>query len=138
MKFKEKIKTRMYIGIALMIIGVVIVISSFFNLFNNDFLASFGTCFLVIGAVRVMRYTKLLNDDESLKKQEVSENDERNVMIYKEARSLTFVICMLVLAMISVVLYMFDKTYAAKILSYVICLILFVYWICYAIIRKRN
>ena len=53
MEFKKKLKIRMFVGIALIVLGVAMIV--IFNVIKprNEFLSSFGFAFAAVGVVRL-------------------------------------------------------------------------------------
>ena len=137
MEFKKKLKIRMFVGIALIVLGVAMIV--IFNVIKprNEFLSSFGFAFAVVGVVRLRNYLIITKSEERIKAQEISENDERNIAIANKAKSITFTIFVMVACFGVVVLQLLEKTHMALLLSGALCLLLVVYWITYWIVYKK-
>lgn len=137
MEFKKKLRIRMFVGIALIVLGVAMIV--IFNVIKprNEFLSSFGFAFAVVGVVRLRNYLIITKSEERIKAQEISENDERNIAIANKAKSITFTIFVMVACIGVVVLQLLEKTHMALLLSGALCLLLVVYWIAYWIVYKK-
>ena len=137
MEFKKKLMIRMFVGIALIVLGVAMIV--IFNVIKprNEFLSSFGFAFAVVGVVRLRNYLIITKSEERIKAQEISENDERNIAIANKAKSITFTIFVMVACIGVVVLQLLEKTHMALLLSGTLCLLLVVYWITYWIVYKK-
>lgn len=111
-----------------------------FNLMKNgnEYLSSLGFAFVVIGIVRVRNYFMITKTEETMKKQEIAETDERNVAIANKARSVAFIVCVVLLAIAIIVLQLLDLRPYVLVLSGVLDVLLVIYWISYWILWKRN
>ncbi len=136
MSFTKKMKIRYYSAFALLIIGIALWI--YFSYSKNDMASSFGTAFIIIAAARIMQYIRLCKRPEAMQKREIAEEDERNILIWTKARSLTLSSYAVIISILSVVLYVTNHSQTAKILSYSLLLLLALYYICYFVIRKKN
>lgn len=138
MEFKKKLKTRLYLAIAYILSGITMILV--FNLMKNgnEYLSSLGFAFVVIGIVRVRNYFMITKTEETMKKQEIAETDERNVAIANKARSVAFIVCVVLLAIAIIVLQLLDLRPYVLVLSGVLGVLLVIYWISYWILWKRS
>ena len=136
MDYKKKLKTRLNTAIIMIGVGIIFTVSSIFA--DSEMASTFGAVFLVMGIARVVQYKRLLNDPEEMRRREIIETDERNVMLWTKARSLAFVVYIIALGIAVIALQLMEMTRAADIVS--LCLMGFVviYWVCYFIIVKKN
>lgn len=137
MEFKKKLKARLYTAIVYTVIGIAFICVSIAGVVKNEFLSSFGAMFVVIGIARIIQYMRITRDEESIRKREVEETDERNVMIYTKARSLTFTIYIMLAAAAVVVLHLLNLRLAEQIVAYTLCGFVSIYWICYFIMSRK-
>ncbi len=135
MDFKTKLKTRLYYAVGILAVGIVLMIMGF--AMANEMLSSFGLVFTVIGLARIRQYRHITKNEETLRQREVAETDERNVMLWTMARSLTFAVYIILSAIGMVVLYIMKMPSYAAFLSYNLWAILIIYWICYFCIRRK-
>ena len=115
-----------------MIVGV------FASKSDNDFISAFGLATAMVGIARIINYLKITKNDESIKKQKIYETDERNLSIIQKAKSTAFAVYILLLGTAVIVLSFFNMQEAAKWISYSVCLLLVIYWICYWIYQKKS
>lgn len=137
MKYKNKIKVRVFMSGVYVLIGVALIVSGCVMKQNTELISSFGTVFAVVGLIQMLRNIRLLRNPAAMEKREISESDERNVMIYEKARSLTFAIFSVLAGIAVVVLYIIGQALAGQIVAYTLCGLLIVYWMCYIIISKK-
>ena len=136
MDYKKKLKTRLNTAIIMISVGIIFTVSSIFA--DSEMASTFGAVFLVMGIARVVQYKRLLNDPEEMRRREIIETDERNVMLWTKARSLAFVIYIIALGIAVIVLQLMEMTQAANIVSWCLMGFVVIYWICYFIIVKKN
>ncbi|MBR2155716.1 MAG: hypothetical protein IJ941_02110 [Clostridia bacterium] len=136
MDYKKKLKTRLNTAIIMISVGIIFTVSSIFA--DSEMASTFGAVFLVMGIARVVQYKRLLNDPEEMRRREIVETDERNVMLWTKARSLAFVIYIIALGIAVIVLQLMEMTQAANIVSLCMMGFIVIYWICYFIIVKKN
>ena len=136
MDYKKKLKTRLNTAIIMISVGIIFTVSSIFA--DSEMASTFGAVFLVMGIARVVQYKRLLNDPEEMRRREIVEKDERNVMLWTKARSLAFVIYIIALGIAVIVLQLMEMSHAANIVSLCMMAFIVIYWICYFIIVKKN
>lgn len=137
MEFKKKMIIRLIIAIGFITFGAELIIINLTGLATNKMISSLGLGIAVIGIARVIQYFRITKDEESMHKREVEETDERNVMIWTQARSLSFTVYILLAAAAIIVLYLLNMEFAAQIVSYAVCAFVLVYWFCYFIISRK-
>ncbi|MBP1581526.1 MAG: hypothetical protein J6A26_03925, partial [Oscillospiraceae bacterium] len=106
MEFKKKLKVRLYYGIGCAVLGIVMMIFGFWR--AEEYVSSLGLMFLIIGIARVIQYRRITQTEESLHQREIAEKDERNVLLWTKARSLTFTIYSIVLALVVIILQLME------------------------------
>lgn len=135
MEYKKRLKARLYTGVVYAVIAVALMVFGFFM--NIEMASPFGLMFLVLGIARIRNYFYITKDEERMKKLEISETDERNIKIWKEARNLAFVCYVLIATLGIVVAYLLGYNNIGLFLSYNTLVIMLIYFICYFIMRKK-
>ncbi|MEE0264181.1 MAG: hypothetical protein UD936_00990 [Acutalibacteraceae bacterium] len=138
MDFKKKLKIRLFLAIGYIILGLAMIV--IFNIIKteNTFLSSFGLALTVVGIAKTRNYFLITKNEETLKKQQIAENDERNIAIANKAKSVSFVIYIIIVCSSVTVLYLLNHTALANILSASVCVLVMIYWISYWIINKKS
>ena len=138
MNYKEKLKIRLYLGIGYIILGIAMIIV--FNLVNTgiDFLSSWGLAMIVLGIVKIKHYMLITKNDETLKKQQIAETDERNIAIANKAKSISFITYIIIACIAIIILQILKESQLAIIIFITVCILLASYWISYWIIRKKS
>ncbi len=138
MDYKKKLKMRLFFGIGYIVLGLALILTFCLIATESDYLSSFGFALIVVGAVRVRNYFLINKNEETLKKQEIAETDERNIAIANKAKSIAFIIYIIAMGISIIVLQILHKSELASVLSGTMCFLLLFYWISYFIIRKKS
>lgn len=135
--FKVRIKTRIYTMAAYIILGAVMCALKLTGTVENNYLWTWGIALVVCGTVHLIRNIRIIKNPERLREIEIAEKDERNIMLWEKARSLTFTVYILAAGIAVITLFLLNMAFAGQILSYTICGFLLTYVICYAIIKRK-
>ncbi|MEE1075818.1 MAG: DUF6442 family protein [Acutalibacteraceae bacterium] len=138
MDFKKKLKIRLFFAIGYIALGLIMI--ALFNIIKteNTFLSSFGFALIIVGIAKVRNYFLITKNDETLKKQQIAENDERNISIANKAKSISFIIYIILVCVSIIVLNLLNQVKLATILSVSVCVLVLIYWISYWIISKKS
>lgn len=137
MEFKKKLKSRLYVGIIYMAIGVIMIAGTNAAKTENMFTSHFGLVIAVMGLVRIRNYRIITRNEETIKKQEIAETDERNLLIVQKARSTAFFVYILLACTVVIILSLFDMSDMGQWIAYSLFALLIIYWICYWVYRKK-
>ena len=121
MKFKNKLKMRLGIAIVYVIIGVLLVVLTSIGIIKNEVMLAFGTAFGACGLVMIVKNIRIFKSTENFIEKEIAEKDERNIMIWTKARSLTFSVYAVIAGIAIIVLYAVNMEYAAQVIAYNLC-----------------
>lgn len=135
MDYKKRLKIRLYLAITWIVLGIFMIGVSYFT--KYDMLSSFGLVFVVMGIARVRRHYRITKDEETLRKYEIAETDERNIKIWTQARSLALSIYIIIACSAVIILHALDMKREADIVAINIFSYIAIYWVSYFIIRKK-
>lgn len=135
MDYRKRLKIRLYLAITWIVLGLFMIGMSFLG--KYDMLSSFGLVFVVMGIARVRRHYRITKDEETLRKYEIAETDERNIKIWTQARSLALSIYIIIACSAVIILYALDMKREADIVAINIFSFIAIYWVSYFIIRKK-
>lgn len=138
MDFRKKLKTRLCFAIAYIVIGIAMIAASFITENYNEFLSPMGAALLIIGIARVRNHFLITKSDETVKKQQIAETDERNIAISNRAKSVAFNLYVLIACVAVIVLQFMEKSFLASTIGLTVCVVLLIYWISYFIISKKS
>lgn len=137
MEFRKKLKTRLYVAIAYIIIGISTTAAAEIMNLENEFFFAYGIALIVCGAVRLRQYIKLTSSEENIRKQEIAESDERNIAIANKARSWAFYFYTLIAGVGVIILEIMGKEEAAFGAAMSICALVVLYWGSYHAISRK-
>lgn len=139
MDFRKKLKTRLYTAIIMIATGITFIVISAFVSTENEFLSSFGFAWIVIGIVRIRNYFLITKNEETIRKQEIAETDERNIAIANKAKSVAFMVYIFAVCIAVIVLSILNiYRELEKMLCGSVCLLVLIYWVSYHIISRKN
>ena len=137
MEFKKKLRTRLIVAISYIVLGLILVAIDVIGRTDNYFYFSFGIALAVMGILRIIQHRKITADEKSIRQQELTESDERTRMIAERARSWTFSLSVTIAGIAVIVLSLLGYHEEALPLSWFVCGMVVIYWICYIIISKK-
>lgn len=138
MDYKKKLKSRLYIAITYIALGIMMIAGTFVTKTDNDFISAFGFAMVVMGIVRIRNYFIITKNEETIRKQGIAETDERNLSIQSKAKSATFSIYTMLSGAAVIVLSFLELHEEAKWISYSVLLLVAIYWICYLVYQKKS
>lgn len=138
MDYKKKLRSRLNIAITYIVLGVMFIVGTSITKTENDFISTFGFMMILMGLVRIRNYRMITKDEDTIRKQEIIETDERNISIIHKAKSTAFSIYILLLGTAVIVLSLFNMHEVARWIACSVCLIVVIYWICYFIYQKKS
>ena len=138
MDYKKKLRSRLNIAITYIVLGVMFIVGTFITKTENDFISTFGFMMILMGLVRIRNYRIITKDEDTIRKQQIIETDERNISIVHKAKSVAFAVYTFILGAAVIVLSFIGMHEVAKWVAYSVCLLVVIYWICYFIYQKKS
>lgn len=136
MNFAKRMKVRLYAAYSYLLLGTALILVGLWQ--KTELPSSLGTMLLVLGLARIVQYKRITRNDETFRSREIAETDERNVLLWKEARALTFSIFLFIAGVAVIVLFLLGYNLYAQIISYTLFSLVLIYWICYFYISKKH
>ena len=137
MDFKKKMKQRLYLAVAYIVAGLILLTAEIAVGTQNYFFTAFGFTLIIMGILRIGNYRKITRNDQSLRQQELTETDERNRMMAERARSWAFSLSVLAAGIIVIILSLLGYHDEAQPFAWFVCGMTLLYWVCWIIIRKK-
>lgn len=135
---QKELKQKLYLNIALVVIGLVLIIIHWVcDTVHDGTFTGMGGGFLIVGILRIVQICKILKRDEEALKKFREDYDERTVMIYNKAMSMTMRICLMALVFVTVVMFLLEKTFVAWVILWILFGCMAVYIISYVIYSKK-
>lgn len=137
MEYRKKLRKRLYYAISYLVLGLILNTVAFVTETGNPFLSAFGSGLFIIGIVRILRHIRLVKSNAAVKKQEIAETDERNLMLAEKARGWAFIFYIILAGIAVIVLSLLGLHDAAQPFAWSVCLLVFLYWLFYFILKRK-
>ena len=137
MDFKKRMRQRWYLALSYCVIGLVLILVFWLGETENYFINSFGFALLFVGISRIVQNRKITKSDESMRKREIAESDERYRMIAEKAKSWTFTFSITAAGIIVIILSVLGYHDQAQPFAWFMCALVTIYWIFWLIIKKK-
>lgn len=137
MEYRDKLKKRLNLGIAYIVIGVLMIASGFVLENTDTFISSFGFALALMGVVRIRNYKLITRNDDTIRKQEIAETDERNIALANKARSWAFFLYVMGASILVIILQFTPMRDTATLIAYTVCILVVLYWISYWVLRRK-
>ncbi|MBQ4128295.1 MAG: hypothetical protein IJD68_00825 [Ruminococcus sp.] len=131
-----KYSRRIIISIAVLIVGIALFVCSYAGLIDS-FWSGFGVGFVIVGALQVVRQIKYRSNEEYKEKVDVALSDERNRFIANKAWAWAGYLFVFAGAIACVVFKILGYEELMMFSSFSICFIVIVYYISYAILKRK-
>ena len=133
MKYEKKI----YLSIFWIVVGAALVILNISGIIADNTWLGLGCGWIACGIMQTARHIRYIKDDEYRKDFDVKMNDERNRFISSKAWACAGYGFVIIAGCASVVLFIAGKSTAACAASGSICLIVFLYWLSYFLLKRK-
>lgn len=137
MDFERKLKIRLWNAIVCIVLGIALIVIANVTKARDSFISSFGFALALVGAMRVRNYLMITKNEETIRKQQIAESDERNIAISNKAKSLAFGIYVCIAGAVVIALEILNITLIATVVAYSVCAMLILYWVAYWIVRRK-
>ena len=130
-KVKGYLISIVYILIGAVLIGLAFAgkVDSFWN--------GMGSGLLVIGGIQWVRFYRFNKNEAYREKLETEANDERNKFISNKAWAWAGYLFVMIMAVASIVLRIFEQNLLSIVASGTVCLVLILYWMSYLILKRK-
>lgn len=129
-------KIRMIASILEVIIGLTLFVCSFLNLVD-EFWSGFGVAMFVVGTLFLFRNIKYHRNEKYREEIDIKNSDERNRFIALKAWSWAGYLFVIIAAVGTIVFRLVGKEELMMLASGSVCIVIFLYWISYMILRKK-
>ena len=138
MDFRKKLKIRLILAVSYIVLGVLVIIGA--NVLWQNILGLWGIGLgLIVGGFRNLRnYFLITKNEETIKKQEIAESDERIIAIAHKAATIAFSIYTMGSAVAVIVLIVLNKFSIATPIACSAFFLVLTYRISYFIISRRH
>lgn len=133
MKYENKI----YISLLWLIMGALLIICRFLNILQSDMWSGIGFGWLACGLMQTAKQLQYMKDEKFREDIDTAINDERNKFLASKAWAWAGYGYVLIACITSVICLILGQVFVSQIISFGICLIIFLYWISYMLLKKR-
>lgn len=124
------------VSIVYLIIGLVLIGLGFAGVVD-EFWNGMGSALLVIGVIQLIRRHRLEKNEAYREKVEIETNDERNKFIRNKAWAWAGYLFVMIMAVASIVLRIFEQDLLSIAASGTVCLMLVLFWGSYIFLRRK-
>ena len=124
------------VSIVYLIIGLVLIGLGFAGVVD-EFWNGMGSALLVIGVIQLIRRHRLEKNEAYREKVEIETNDERNKFIRNKAWAWAGYLFVMIMAVASIVLRIFEQNLLSIATSGAVCLMLVLFWGSYFFLRRK-
>ena len=129
---------KTYLYMALFVAGVALVVLGCLEVVDLDsYWSGMGGALAGVAGIRLVQAARYAKDPAYARRVEVSNSDERTAFVAGRSAAMTFRLSVLVLAVLSVALYPLGQPSLARVLGFVICGELVMYWVSYMVFSRR-
>ena len=129
-------RVRLIASILEMVIGITLTVCSFLNLVD-EYWSAFGVSLLFVGAIFLLRNVKYHTNKNYREEIDIQNSDERNKYLSIKAWSWAGYLFVIIAAVGTIIFKLMGKADLMMLCSGAVCLIVFLYWISYMILRKK-
>lgn len=140
-RYLKVINRRRMISVAIILLGAAVIAAMALSRGRIapphmwSLFAGTGGAFIANGAVQFYRYTRMINDPETLQKAAVAEYDERSVAVMRRASHLSMNV-LLIIGYIAMIAAAYVNVPVCYTLLVSLCALLVVWMLCYIIVWK--
>ena len=131
MKIKSYLVSVIYIVIGTILLGLG------FAGMVDEFWNGMGSALLVIGVIQLIRRYRLDKNEAYREKVEIETNDERNRFIRNKAWAWAGYLFVMIMAVASIVLRIFEQNLLSIATSGAVCLMIVLFWGSYIFLKRK-
>ena len=131
-----KIEKRFYLNIFYIIAGAALLACGIFEIVDS-FWSGMGGALIGVGTIRMIQFIKFQKNPEYREKLETETKDERNKFISLNAWAWSGYAFVLLNAIGTIAFKIMGNDALSQYCSFMVCLVLILYWISYLVLRKK-
>ena len=131
-----KIEKRFYLNIFYIIAGAALLACGIFEIVDS-FWSGMGGALIGVGTIRMIQFVKFRKNPEYREKMETETKDERNKFISLNAWAWSGYAFVLLNAIGTIAFKIMGNDALSQYCSFMVCLVLILYWISYLVLRKK-
>ena len=131
-----KSNRRMILSVVWIVLGASLLGSNLAGLLG-DYWGGLGGGLMGVGILQTIRNVRYLCNSEYREKVDTTNQDERNRFLANKAWAWAGYLFVMTAAVATIVFQIIGKTEQATISGFGVCLIVFLYWISYTVLKKK-
>ena len=128
---------RMALDILWIVLGAALILLTMTDVLDDSIYSGMGGALLAIGCLHMGRNIRYRKDPEYREKIDTERNDERNRFLAMKSWSWAGYLVVMIEGVGGVIAMILGKRDLQLIFSYQVCLIIFLYWICYLFLKRK-
>ncbi len=129
-------KLKLTMSIFEIVVGIALCICNLLGLIE-EFWSGFGVSFIIIGAIFLLRNIKYFKNEQYREEVDIQNSDERNKYLSLKAWSWAGYLFVIIAAVGTLVFKFINKEELMMLSSGSVCLVVFLYWVCYVVLHKK-
>ena len=127
---------RILLSFFWLLLGIILFVLGVMNKVD-EYWSGMGGAFLAVGVLQLIRHYRLYNKPEYREQMEVELADERNHYIRNKAWAWAGYLFVMIAAVGTIGFKLAGQELLSLASSYVVCLILILYWGCYMVLKRK-
>ena len=127
---------KFIISIIWLIIGICLITLSLFEKVD-EFWSGCGAALFVVGVLQLLRSYRIYKNEAYRERMEIEHSDERNRFIRSKAWAWSGYLFILIAAIACIVFKIFNQDVLSMASSAAVCIMITLYWISYAILKRK-
>ena len=131
-----KQNSRIIMNIVWLIVGGILISLSFAGKVD-EFWNGMGFALITVGLIRLIRFYRLCNNKEYREKIEIAVSDERNHFIRNKSWAWTGYLFILTASVFTIIFKIMNQDLLSFVTAIAVWFMLILYWICYAVLKRK-
>jgi uncharacterized membrane protein len=129
-------KRKALISLMWIVLGIGLLVACALTQMDS-FYSGMGSAFIFVGALQLLRWHKYQKNEAYREKMDTERNDERNRYLAGKAWAWAGYLFVILCAIACIVLRILEQNLLSYAASFAICILVFLYWISYVILRRK-
>ena len=133
---EDTMNKRIYLSVLWVVLGGVLVALELTRRIE-EYWGSMGFALVVVGLLQIVRFVRYQRNADYREKMDVENKDERNRFLANKAWAWAGYWIVLICAVGTIVFKLLGREDLMMFSSGVVCLMLVLYWLCYAVLKRK-
>ncbi len=128
---------RMALDILWIVLGAALIVLTMTEVLDDSIYSGMGGALLAIGCLHMGRNIRYRKDPEYREKIDTERNDERNRFLAMKSWSWAGYLVVMIEGVGGVIAMILVRRDLQLVFSYQVCLLIFLYWLCYLVLKRK-